>query len=110
MNETERVTQALASIPSIKTVTRGWPKQDAALPCVAVTLAGERGAEFRDDSEYLTELEYYVRCFTRTAGETDAVGREIRACMESLGYLRVFAWESADEKGILRTERYTIVL
>lgn len=104
--ETRRVMEALESIEALESVSRGWPHQQAALPCAVVTLAGERRADERDGVEYLTEMEYYVRCFARTGAEADAVAPEIRRKMEEMGYRREFAWEESGEMVFQRAERY----
>ena len=53
--EKRRILEALGSIETLKNVSRSWPRQQAALPCAVVTLAGERRADERDGAEYLTE-------------------------------------------------------
>ena len=108
--ETGRVIQAISGLEGVAAVTQGWPKREAVLPCVAVVLAGERGAERRDDAEYLTEVIFYLRIFARTAEGTDALAPSIRRTMADLGYERDFAWEDADERGHYRAERYRAIL
>ena len=76
--EKRRILEALGSIETLKNVSRSWPRQQAALPCAVVTLAGERRADERDGAEYLTETEYYVRCFARTGTEADELAPKIR--------------------------------
>lgn len=110
MEEIERIVEALSGLEGVRTVTRGWPKQETALPCIAVQLASEQGSEYRDDSEYLTELEYYVRVFARTAAEVDGLIPRLRESMDELGYQRGFAWEDADERVHQRVERYKTVI
>lgn len=104
--ETQRILEALGSIQALENVSRGWPHQQTALPCAVVTLAGERRADERDGAEYLTETEYYVRCFARTGAETDTLAPEIRRKMEEMGYRREFVWEESGEKVFQRAERY----
>ena len=109
MDEAERIGRAISGIAGVAAVTRGWPKREAVLPCVAVVLAGERCAERRDDAEYLTEVLFYLRVFARTAEAVDALAPSIRQAMANLGYERDFAWEDADEHGHYRAERYRAV-
>ena len=104
--EKRRILEALGSIETLKNVSRSWPRQQAALPCAVVTLAGERRADERDGAEYLTETEYYVRCFARTGTEADELAPKIRREMEKLGYQREFAWEESSEAVFQRVERY----
>ena len=101
-----RILEALGSVETLKNVSRSWPRQQAALPCAVVTLAGERRADERDGAEYLTETEYYVRCFARTGTEADELALKIRREMEKLGYQREFAWEESSEAVFQRVERY----
>lgn len=104
--EKRRILEALGSIETLKNVSRSWPRQQAAFPCAVVTLAGERRADERDGAEYLTETEYYVRCFARTGTEADELAPKIRREMEKLGYQREFAWEESSEAVFQRVERY----
>ena len=90
--EKRRILEALGSIETLKNVSRSWPRQQAALPCAVVTLAGERRADERDGAEYLTE--------------TDELAPKIRREMEKLGYQREFAWEESSEAVFQRVERY----
>jgi hypothetical protein len=86
MNETDRIAQALAEIAEIATVTRGWPKQTAKFPCVAVALKEKRAVDTRDDDVYLTRHVYTLRIFARTMGACDALKAPVTAAMEALGY------------------------
>ncbi len=104
--ETRRILEALGSVEMLKNVSRSWPRQQAVLPCTVVTLAGERQVDERDGAEYLTEMEYYVRCFARTGTEADELAPKIRQVMERLGYRRGFAWEESSEAVFQRVERY----
>lgn len=104
--ETQRILEALGEHTSVgKRQPRMAASADGA-PCAVVTLAGERRADERDGAEYLTETEYYVRCFARTGAETDALAPEIRRKMEEMGYRREFVWEESGEKVFQRAERY----
>ena len=92
-NEAEIIATALGNLLSVALVTRGWPTDQAALPCVAVALASGTPDDYRDDAEYLTELVYYVRIFCATPPECDAVAADVHAVMTGLGYMKDFASE-----------------
>jgi hypothetical protein len=86
MNETDRIAGALAEIAGIATVTRGWPKQTANLPCVAVQLTERSAVDTRDGEAYLTRHIYLLRVFAQTLSACDALKADIAAAMEALGY------------------------
>ena len=111
MTEADRIGGALAAISSIKCITRGWPAalDSQTLPCVVVQKAGERGVDVRDNREYITELEYYIRVFAATAPQADQVSAAVLQTMEALGYERVFAWEEFTQevyRADMRLRRY----
>lgn len=97
MNETNRVAEALAQIPGVACVTRGWPSQTANLPCIAVALADESPADLRDNAVYLTRRSYAVRVFAAAAETCDALGDSVTEAMEALGYTPGGALEAEGE-------------
>lgn len=99
ISESDQIAEVLTSIDGVKCITRGWPSvmDRETLPCIIVQKAGERGAGRRDDQEYLTEIEYYIRVFARVGAEADRVAAAAQACLLSLGYERVFGWEEFTE-------------
>lgn len=86
MNETDRIAEALAQIAGIASVTRGWPKQTAKLPCVAVTLTERSAVDTRDNEAYLTKQVYLLRIFAQTMGACDALKDGLTAAMVTLHY------------------------
>lgn len=86
MNETNTIAEALAQIAGIASVTRGWPKQAAKLPCVAIALEDQSAADTRDNAVYLTRHEYALHIFAQTMGACDALKDAIVSAMEALGY------------------------
>lgn len=109
INEAARIIDALKQIPGL-TVTRGWPKSFAKLPCAAVALASDAIADRRDDIRYLTELEYYLRLFGDNQLQVDTALPQINAAMEQLGYERSFLWEESDGEIRQICLRYRITL
>ena len=93
MTERERIKTALWNVAGVKLVTTDWPKQFNTTPCIVLTMAGEQGADFRDDKEYLTEQEWYVRVFSAKEPELLKVADGAQAAMEELGYARNLRWE-----------------
>lgn len=91
--ELEAIKDALKALPGVRLVCTGWPKTFDTLPCVLVQLAGEDGADRRDDGEYLTRLEWYVRVFARKESEQWALCGGVEEAMARLGYRRTFHWE-----------------
>lgn len=102
MNETDRITQALAQVAGIATVTRGWPKQSVPLPCAAVTLIERSAADTRDDAAYLTKQVYLLRIFAPTMGGCDALREGVSGAMEALGYTLSRVQEHDGEAAQLR--------
>jgi|GEM_PF-3472979 len=86
MNESTNIATALAQIPGVAAVTRGWPKQNARLPCITVRLAEERTADTRDNAAYLTRCRYSVWVFAAMMSTCDALREAVVSAMEMLGY------------------------
>jgi len=86
MNETNKIAEALAQLSGVAGVTRGWPRQTAALPCIAVGLTEQNTADTRDDAAYLTQHVYGIRIFAATMGGCDTLGEAVIPAMQTLGY------------------------
>ena len=96
MTHREQIKEALRGIVGVKLVTTAWPEKFDTLPCILLSLASEQGADFRDDEEYLTTVQWYVRVF---AAKEDVVLRIAAAAykeMKKLGYIRDGRWEIPD--------------
>lgn len=105
-NEAEAIRAALSGIEGVRQVTRGWPKKVDALPCIAVSKAADTPVDFRDDGEYLAELEYYIRVFADSAQQADAIAAQADGAMQALGYVRTFSYDDDDEKTRVAAMRY----
>lgn len=110
-DDAPRILDALRQVEGI-TVTTAWPKEEPTRPVVLLTLAGDTPADHRDDQEYLTELEYYVRVFAAKAADMRRICAAVQDAMEALGYRRTFRWEEPGEDGGWRQTalRYNIYL
>lgn len=97
MNDADRIAGALSQIAGIASVTRGWPKQTALLPCAAVRLEEQGPADVRDGMEYLTRSVYTIRLFAAVSGACDALRAPVAAAMEALGYTLERAAEADGE-------------
>lgn len=102
MNETDRIIQAVAAIEGVRSVTRGWPKQDAQLPCVALQLLERSAADTRDNDVYLTRSRYLIRVFGPTLSACDALKDEIVSAMGALHYTLERVQETDHETAQLR--------
>ena len=102
MNETDRIIQAITAIGGIQSVTRGWPKQTAQLPCAALQLLERSAADTRDNDVYLTRSRYLLRIFGQTLAACDALKGEITAAMEALHYTLERVQETDGETAQLR--------
>lgn len=91
--ELDAVKEALKALPGVRLVYTNWPKTFDTLPCVLVQLAGEDAADCRDDGEYLTRLEWYVRVFSRKESEQWTLCGRVEEAMKRLHYRRTFRWE-----------------
>lgn len=109
-NEAPAIVAALTLIPDVSKAHRGWPKSFEQIPCIAVAEAGNTPTDFRDDAEYLTELEYYIRVFAVKAEQIDAIASAVEDTMLGLGYTRSFSWEddSADVRQKVMRYRKTL--
>ncbi len=105
-NEAETIAIALGELSSVACVTRGWPTDQTALPCIAVMLGSEAPQDYRDDDEYLTELEYTLHIFAATAAACDTVAGEADDAMRTLGYRRTFAYEQMEQGAAHTVRRY----
>lgn len=108
-DDAPRIAEALRKIDGI-TVTTAWPKEKPNKTVVLVTLAGDRPVDWRDNKEYLTELEYYVRVFTAKADEMRRVCGMVHKNMEELGYEKSFRWEDEGQDMRQTTLRYKITI
>lgn len=86
MNEANQIAAALAGIAGVASVTRGWPRQAAKLPCIAVGLTEQSIADTRDNAVYLLQRTYGIRVFAQTMTACDALQAPIIAAMQGLGY------------------------
>ena len=94
-NDAERIRGALSGLAGVRSVTRGWPGSLASknLPCIGIQKASETGADWRDDREHVTEIEYYVRIFAEKYEQLDAIAPLADAAMEGIGYSRTMTWD-----------------
>lgn len=105
-NEAEAIREALSCIEGVACVTRGWPRQKEALPCIAISKAADTPMDLRDDGEHIAQLEYYIRVFAHRAQQADAIAAQADACMTQMGYTRVFAYDADDERVRMQALRY----
>lgn len=105
-NEAEKIKTRLIGISGVKSVTRGWPKDFANLPCIAISKAADTPKDFRDDREYVAELEYYIRIFTERASAADAIAEAVDAAMEEMGYARTFSYDDDESEVRIAALRY----
>jgi hypothetical protein len=101
---------ALGAIPDVAKAHRGWPKSFEQLPCIAVSEAGNAPADFRDDAEYMTELEYFIRVFAARAEQTDTISSAVEDAMLGLGYTRSFSWDDDSADVRQKALRYRKIL
>lgn len=93
--ELERVRQALGGIPTVKQVATSWPKALEATPLILLLQAGESAEDYRDDGEYLTEVEWYVRVFCKREEQQRSICGAVYDTMTALGYVRTFRWDES---------------
>lgn len=97
-NEAETLRTALSDVEGVKSVTRGWPKSFASknLPCIAIQKASEVPADYADDDERLTEIEYYIRIFADKFEQADSIAPRVDETMERLGYRKTMTYDADD--------------
>ena len=99
MDDTPRILDALAAVPGVTATYPAWPETWESLPCIIVSEAANRADSYRDDEEYTTELEYYVRVVARTAADRSRIASDADDVMQGLGYRRINTYDE-DGTGI----------
>lgn len=102
LDDKPRILAALGALPNVKAALPDWPESWQKLPCVVVTESANQAAEYRDDEEHITELEYYVRVFARSSADRAVTASAVDDTMRELGYRRTFAWEEENNGGGVR--------
>lgn len=98
IDETPELLLVLATVPGVKAVHEGWPKNFEQLPCIAVEAAANEPVDFRDGKPYLYALEYYVRVFAVKADQRRDIAAAIEGTekepgpMPRLGYTLANSW------------------
>lgn len=98
IDKEQEIIDLLSTINGVKKCGAAWPKDLNTLPCITITLAGDKATDHRDDRRYLTELEYYVRVFasTNSVQKTETwrcIVAEAVQRMEDAGWVKTFRWE-----------------
>lgn len=96
-----RIIASLKKIPGISNVVPAFPREFTKRPIIAITEAANRPVQFRDDREYLTQLQYMVRVFAHTEEEISRISSHVEDIMTiTLDYVRVGCWQ--DDSGQTR--------
>jgi hypothetical protein len=101
-----RVIEALRTIKDVKAVLDAWPEKVADLPTIIVEEARNMPASHGDDREYLTQLEYYIRIFTKQPKQRSIIASQVEVRMLALGYSRSLAHESGASGERVKHMRY----
>lgn len=109
-NYCEDICESLSTITGVKSITRGWPASFDRLPCLAIAEAGNAPDSIYDDLEYTSEVEYYVRIFSKSSQTNDAIAAEVDAHMVEDGYIRTFAYEDDNPDVRQKIMRYSKVV
>lgn len=104
-DDAARVKEALRAIPGIRSVTGGWPRADAVLPCVAVELAALVPAEHADNRRYAVSLTYDLRLFAPDIDQREALSSDIDDVMLALGYALELVYHE-NSQGRMSVMRY----
>ena len=105
-SEAEAIRGRLSSLDGVRAVTRGWPRREELLPCIAICKAGDAPMSFADDGEHVAQLEYYIRIFAHRAQQADALAVQVDAAMEDMGYTRTFSYDGDDADVRMAALRY----
>lgn len=106
LNETEAIMEALSAVSGVASVTRGWPRANAAYPCVLVGEASNAPARYCDDSIMLCELEYDVRIFDKLSARKEKVASDVDDVMLGLGFERVLVYDDTNADVRMKVMRY----
>lgn len=109
-NHYDQLRTSLSKVAGVRSVTRGWPQSFASknLPCIAIQKASETPADFRDDGEHITEVEYYIRVFADKFEQADTIAPEVDKIMLRLGYQRTMTYDADDSSVRIIHMRYRI--
>lgn len=80
------------------------------MPCITVNEATNKPADYRDDSEHITELEYYIRVFATTSAEKQRIASAADDAMQELGYVRGMVWDDDGAEQKQKVMRYKTYL
>lgn len=105
-----RIRAALVAIPGVKRVLPAWPEDWQQIPTIVISEAGNMPADNRDDLEYVTELEYYIRVFAARASEIADIASAADDAMVGLGYERTISWEDDSAAVHQKVMRYRLYL
>ncbi len=108
IDDKPRILAALAAIPGLADALPAWPQDWARLPCITVSEASNRPADQRDDREYITKLEYYVRVFSARAEELARIADAADDVMLGLGYTRTMVYDDDNPDVRQKAMRYVI--
>ncbi len=96
----------LQAIPGVKCVTSDWPEAWKNLPSITINEASNLPAVEYGDREYATELEYYIRVWSRTGAEKAAIASLVDDAMTGLGYERTMAYDDDNADVRQKAMRY----
>ena len=88
-----RIMARLDGITDVTDVLPVWPKVFTEKPIIVVSEASNKPADTRDNREYATELQYYVRVFASKAELLSRIASDVDDRMTDLGYMRMTCWE-----------------
>ncbi|NLO84097.1 MAG: hypothetical protein GX096_01505 [Clostridiales bacterium] len=91
--ELEQIKAVLSAIDGVTLVSTTWPASMDTLPAIIIRLAGESAADQRDDSEYLTRMQWYVHVFAPKEKALMDISSLAHKAMEGIGYTRTLRWD-----------------
>lgn len=110
LDDKVRIRASFLEIPGVQRVLPAWPEDWTLLPTIVITEAGNAPADRRDDREYVTELEYYIRVFAARTAEIAEISSAVDDAMVGLGYERTMSWEDDGAEARQKVLRYRIYL
>lgn len=101
-----RIRAELLLIPGVARALLSWPEDWEQLPTIVISEASNRPWDNRDDQEYITELEYYIRVFADKASEIVEISSAVDDKMVELGYERHMTYEDDSAEVRQKALRY----
>ena len=111
INKSRDIQAALSAIPEVKKVSLAYPDSFADLPRVSFFEANNSPAEFSDDCEYLSELNFQIDVWAEKWDDVYDIAIDVDDAMSGIGFTREFSADVPDDQSNIKhkTMRYQFI-